>query len=252
MWKQQLANNILRSSFAVAILLLGGGAYYAYSVDALWLIPLYVILVSLWTLIAFLRKIPYTLRAWTLLLLIYAIAILDLFESGRTGSARVFLIALPVLSLLLFDWRMSALALGGCLMTLVVFGRLYATGRLIVASEIANSTNPATWVSNTLVFFFISVLLMASANYSFHRLAYAVLHLKGSVETARDALSLQQAVFDAAADGILAVDRAGQVITSNHRFAVMWGIPESVIVSRSDADAITWVLDQGKTRRNFW
>ncbi len=250
-WKQQLANNILRSSFVVAILLLGGGAYYAYSTGALWLVPLYVVLVGLWTLIAFLPKIPYTLRVWTLLLLIYAIAILDLFESGRTGSARVFLIAFPVLSLLLFDWRTSVLTLTVCLATLAGFGWLYSTGRLGAAPEIANSTSPAIWVSNTLVFFFTSVLLMTSANYLIHRLAYAVIQLKDSVKTVQDALSLQQAVFDATADGILAVDRAGKVTTSNRKFIEMWGIPEAVIASRSDAAAIVSVLEQLKDPAGF-
>jgi signal transduction histidine kinase len=43
------------------------------------------------------------------------------------------------------------------------------------------------------------------------------------------ALSLQQAAFEATADGILAVDRAGQVITYNRVFAEMWGIPDSVL-----------------------
>ncbi len=243
-WKQQLADNILRSSFAVAILLLGGGAYYAYTVDAVWLVPFYGVMVSLWTLIAFLPKIPYVLRAWTLLLLIYAIAILDLFESGRTGSARVFLIALPVLSLLLFDWRMSALTLGVCLATLGGFGWLYTTGRLVVAPEIANSTNPAIWISNTLVFFFISVLLMTSANYLIHRLAQAVIHLKDSVKTTQDALSLQHAVFDATADGILAVDHTGRITTANRKFVELWDIPESIITSRSDSEAIASVIAQ--------
>jgi PAS domain S-box-containing protein len=243
-WKQQLANNILRSSFAVAILLLGAGAYYAYTIDAVWLITFYVILVGLWILIAFLPKISYALRAWILLFLIYAVAILDLFEAGRTGSARVFLIALPVLSLLLFDWRIGVLTLGGCLTTLAGFGWLYSTGQLVAALEIANSTNPAIWISNTLVFFFISVLLMASANYLIHRLARAVLHLKDSVKTTQDALSLQQAVFDATADGILAVDHTGRITTANRKFAELWGIPESVIAARNDAAAIDSVLEQ--------
>jgi signal transduction histidine kinase len=52
---------------------------------------------------------------------------------------------------------------------------------------------------------------------------------KQAQERLERALSLQQAAFEATADGILAVDRAGQVITYNRVFAEMWGIPDSVL-----------------------
>jgi PAS domain S-box-containing protein len=44
--------------------------------------------------------------------------------------------------------------------------------------------------------------------------------------------SLLQAVLEAAADGILAVDPSGHVTTCNRKFLEIWGLPESVLASR--------------------
>mgnify|MGYP001128596785 FL=1 len=63
LWKQQLANGIARASLAVSILALISGFYYAYSIQAVWLIPLYIILVALLGLVTLLPKASYTLRA---------------------------------------------------------------------------------------------------------------------------------------------------------------------------------------------
>jgi PAS domain S-box-containing protein len=243
-WRRQLVNGILRSSVAVAILLLFGGSYYAYSVGTLWLIPFYVVMVGLWVLITFLPKTPYTLRAWSLVVLIYTVSILDLFEAGRTGSARVFLIALPVLGLLLFDVRAGVLTLGISLLTLAGFGWLYSTARLSVLPEVANSTNLAIWMSNSAVFFFIAILLMASADYLINRLINAMRKLEVNVKENEKLLSLQQAVFDATVDGILAVDRTGKITTFNRRFMEMWAIPEEIIADRNNTSPLAFVTGQ--------
>jgi PAS domain S-box-containing protein len=44
--------------------------------------------------------------------------------------------------------------------------------------------------------------------------------------------SLLQAVLEAVADGVLAVDVSGHITTCNRKFLEMWGLPESVLASR--------------------
>ncbi|HOU12102.1 MAG TPA: PAS domain S-box protein [Anaerolineae bacterium] len=244
LWKQQLANGIARASLAVSILALISGFYYAYSIQAVWLIPLYIILVALLGLVTLLPKASYTLRALGPLVLIYLMACLDMFEAGRTGSARVLLIALPVLSLLFFDLRAGVLTLGVSLLTLAVFGWLYTTGQLSVGLGVANSTNPTIWVSNTALFTLTTVLLMVSAHYLITRLINALSKLEVNVKENEKLLSLQQAVFDATVDGILAVDPTGKVTTYNRRFAEMWNIPEEIIASRSNIPILAFVREQ--------
>jgi PAS domain S-box-containing protein len=72
---------------------------------------------------------------------------------------------------------------------------------------------------------------------------------------AEDALaksvSLLQATFDSTADGILAIDRAGRIVTFNREFVEMWGIPYEVMALRDDATMIAFILDQLKDPQAF-
>jgi diguanylate cyclase (GGDEF)-like protein/PAS domain S-box-containing protein len=60
----------------------------------------------------------------------------------------------------------------------------------------------------------------------------------------QEALSLLGATLDSTADGILVVDRAGKIESFNGRFVEMWSIPEEVLASKDDDEALTFVLEQ--------
>lgn len=55
---------------------------------------------------------------------------------------------------------------------------------------------------------------------------------------------LLRAIAEAAAEGILVVDRDGQMSYFNRRFIELWAIPDDVVASRSDEQAIAAVLDK--------
>jgi two-component system sensor kinase FixL len=57
-------------------------------------------------------------------------------------------------------------------------------------------------------------------------------------------VSLLQATLESTADGILVVDRAGKIVNFNRKFVEMWGIPDDVIASGDDDQALEFVLDQ--------
>jgi PAS domain S-box-containing protein len=65
-------------------------------------------------------------------------------------------------------------------------------------------------------------------------------------EELKGSLSILQATFESTADGILVVDRAGKIMGFNHKFTQMWRIPESVVASRDDNLALSFVLEQLK------
>jgi PAS domain S-box-containing protein len=64
-------------------------------------------------------------------------------------------------------------------------------------------------------------------------------------------LSLQDATLESTHDGLLVVDRDGQVSSYNKKFARMWRIPETVLASKQDDAALTFVLPQLKTPEIF-
>jgi PAS domain S-box-containing protein len=72
---------------------------------------------------------------------------------------------------------------------------------------------------------------------------------------AEDALaksvSLLQATFDSTADGILAIDRSGKIVTFNREFVEMWGIPNEIMALQDDATQIAFVQNQLKDPQAF-
>ena len=60
----------------------------------------------------------------------------------------------------------------------------------------------------------------------------------------RETLSLLNATLDSTADGILVVDREGRITSFNRKFVEMWRVPESVLASRDDDQALAFVIGQ--------
>lgn len=57
-------------------------------------------------------------------------------------------------------------------------------------------------------------------------------------------ISALHGTLEATADGILVVDRQGRIVNFNRRFVEMWRIPDAILESRDDSQALTYVLKQ--------
>jgi len=66
-----------------------------------------------------------------------------------------------------------------------------------------------------------------------------------------ESLSLLRATLEATADGVLVVDREGKIVSYNRKFVEMWGLPESIVSSRDDSQAIAFVLGQLRDPERF-
>ena len=75
---------------------------------------------------------------------------------------------------------------------------------------------------------------------------------KRAEEEIKHALSLLNATLESTADGILVVDREGKIESFNRKFVQMWRIPESIIASQDDNQALAFVLDQLKDPESFF
>lgn len=64
--------------------------------------------------------------------------------------------------------------------------------------------------------------------------------------------SLLRTTLESTADGILVVDRSGKIITYNQKFRKMWHIPESLMKTGNDDDALRHVLQQLKYPEEFF
>lgn len=66
-----------------------------------------------------------------------------------------------------------------------------------------------------------------------------------------ESVSLLRATLEATTDGILVVDANGKIMNFNRKFTEMWRIPETVMQSLNDNQALAWVLDQVKDPERF-
>jgi len=64
-------------------------------------------------------------------------------------------------------------------------------------------------------------------------------------------LSLLRATLESTADGILVVDNDGAIVSYNRKFAEMWHLPEDILASRDDKQALAFVLDQLRDPERF-
>jgi two-component system sensor histidine kinase/response regulator len=64
-------------------------------------------------------------------------------------------------------------------------------------------------------------------------------------------ISHLRTILDSTADGILVVDREGNIVLFNKQFAKMWNLPDSILDSKDDNEALSFVLDQLESPQDF-
>lgn len=163
-WRTRILNILLIVLAVVAlppvIITLAQSIYESKSVlGALGFVAVYLVLVAM----AVLRGLDARVRAWIALLLGYAAAILALTRGGLAGDGRVYLLALPILALILVGVR-SGLVLS--LLSLALYGLYMLFAQLgWLANWLVTAENPvalANWLGSgaNLMMFLVPIVLL--------------------------------------------------------------------------------------------
>lgn len=71
------------------------------------------------------------------------------------------------------------------------------------------------------------------------------------VKELENSISLLGATLESTADGILVVSSEGKIVRFNRKFIDMWNIPDFILESLEDSQALEFVLDQLKNPEAF-
>jgi GAF domain-containing protein len=175
-WRQQLVRGALRALVVLGFLAVLASIYYSQEAGKTWQILLSVgayaalVLVTVW------RRAPYTLQAGTLLFLLYGLGLYNAVGYGLAADEGIFLLAFSALAWLFFGRRVGVPALALSILTLLVFGWAFSTGRLVIppGDLAATNTSLVSWLSTALDFLMLAGLLSISQNHLFARLIDAL------------------------------------------------------------------------------
>jgi diguanylate cyclase (GGDEF)-like protein/PAS domain S-box-containing protein len=236
-WRRNTLNLLYRISIicsSIEIILLGifvkKNLEYFSSVAAFGIIYFGLVI------FAFINKIPYKIRAIGLVVFIYGAGAIDLFSTGISGDGRIFLIAAPVVALLLSGTTACTITTGVSLVTFMFAGLASSIEGVpvrFIPQELF--VQPITWLSSGLLFGTILIGLVTLV-WQFARLnnwtSAQNNQLVSEGKTLREvARSLQnreaelQALLNSIGDQVLVVDREGRILKNADR---TFQIPDSV------------------------
>jgi hypothetical protein len=115
----------------------------------------------------FWRRISYALRVGIILVIIYGLGVVDLFNSSLSGDSELFFLAFSAMTTLLLGRRWGILALALCVATMVAFGGAYSAGLLAIPVEklVHGNTALSSWLNSAVALLLLSALLVLSQNY---------------------------------------------------------------------------------------
>jgi len=170
--------------------------------------------------LATLRRLDVHLRAWGLLLLGYAAGVLAFARGGLAGDGRIYLLALPVLALILIGVR-SGLAMAALsLLTFAAFTVAAYQGWM--ASWLVRQDNTLLlmdWVIGGIAFALALVVLVATQWY-FSRFQEAIIAAKARLyDEANRLRAFNENIVQSMEEGVLLEDATGHIIFANPKIA---------------------------------
>ena len=154
-WREQFITTILRIACIFGITVIAASYSTATITDRILFASLYLILLTITVF-----QVKYSVRAFTLLIMIFTIGVNSILAWGPWLDGSVFFIAFIALSALLFDGRVDVTALAISAVSFVVIATLQQLGVYQFSSPDVPSTRLIDWTAYTINFSIISVILI--------------------------------------------------------------------------------------------
>jgi GAF domain-containing protein len=162
-WRTRLLNGMLFAAAGLGLPAIISGSITAVRDGQLTRIIIFGVAFTFILILAFVRKrLPYTLRAVGLLIIVFGLGADSLRSTGLPGSGRIFMIAFAVIGTLLFGLRGGLISLGIALASTAAVGWGMSTAALPFSMDVMASTDPRSWLTGGVVFTLLASMLVVS------------------------------------------------------------------------------------------
>jgi len=194
-FRYQMLRIILNGMVIIGTVLFFAASYSMLSRGQIALVGLYAGTYLALLIITFVRKVPYSIKASVLIILLYVLAFSGLFESGLSGDGRIFLLTFIVMTTFLFGLRIGIISGVIGIITIAFFGVSFSQGWIPVppVATLANTGYPLDWTTGGIVFVLLATILISSLAVSTNGLNRTIQNLRGMAST----LSIQQTNLEA-------------------------------------------------------
>jgi len=224
-WRVKVLNTLLIVTSIAAgpmilVVILAAGRKPEQWPAALTFLAIYLLIVGL----TIFRRLDFRLRAWGLLLMAYAAGALAFARGGLAGDGRVYFLALPMLTLILLDWRAS---LAVAVLSLLTFTAFATTAHLgWMAEWLVCQDNPLSlvyWAEEGVAFLLTLVVLMAM-QYRFSQFQKSIATENQRLYAESEKLRVfSENIVQSVEEGILVEDARGYITFANPKASQMLG-----------------------------
>ncbi|HMU91874.1 MAG TPA: GAF domain-containing protein [Anaerolineales bacterium] len=158
-WREQFIITVLRIACVLGAALIATSFPTASATDRVLFPSLYLILLAITVL-----KTPYSVRAASLLFMVYIIGTNSLLSWGPWLDGSIFFIAFTILAALLFDNRIDLIALILSALTFVTLGVLQQLGIYEPSAKGVPPTIATDWAAYTVDFSIVSAIILVATN----------------------------------------------------------------------------------------
>ena len=177
-WREQFIVTILRIASVLGIALIAVSFPNATIADRILFPSLYLAL-----LIITILQVNYSVRAFALLFLVFTVGVNSILSWGPWLDGSAFFIAFIALSALLFDQRVDIIALLVSIFTFVLIAILQQLGLYQFRAADVPVTALIDWVSCTIDFSIISIILIIAINQFKNEFAHVIQDMQNTFKT---------------------------------------------------------------------